>query len=275
MTAADAAAPLLTAQAVSQRYRLPRTKVLGRRDELAAVDAVDFHIHRGEAVSIVGESGSGKTTLARMLVGTERPTDGTLRFRGVDVWGCSREQRREYRRAVQVVLQNPRSSLDPRLRIGTSLTEPLRALAIDGDHGAMAVEALAQVGMGPEALRKYPHQFSGGQLQRIAIARALIVQPEVLIADEPVSALDVSIQAQVLNLLRDLVEQLGLSLVLIAHDLSVVAYTTSRAAVMAEGRIVEQGAPRELFEDPQAEPTRNLVDAVLTVDGGLAGTALR
>jgi peptide/nickel transport system ATP-binding protein len=267
--------PIIAARGVSQRYPLPRARLFGPRPMLDALDDVDFWAMPGEAVGLVGESGSGKSTLTRLLVGDERPTHGSVQFRGEDVWNAGAQRRKEFRRSVQVVLQNPRSSLDPRMRVGRSLMEPLRSLHIEGDHAHRVAEVLEQVGLGPAALHKYPHEFSGGQLQRVAIARALMPGPSVLIADEPVSALDVSIRAQVLNLLKDLVAELNLTLVLIAHDLSVVAYTTSRVAVMSGGRIVEVGEPLTLFSEPQAEPTRALVGAVLTVEQGLAGTALR
>jgi ABC-type glutathione transport system ATPase component len=235
---------------------------------------VDCAVLPGEAVALVGESGAGKTTLTRLLTGMERPAGGMVRFGGSDLWSSDEASRLGFRRAVQVVLQNPRSSLDPRMRVGTSLLEPLRSLRIPGDHAARVRDVMAQVGLGPSALDRFPHEFSGGQLQRIAIARALMPGPKVLIADEPVSALDVSIQAQILNLLKDLVSELGLALVLIAHDLSVVAYTTSQVSVMGGGRIVEVGRPVDLFTRPQAEATRALVDAVLTVEAGLAGRGL-
>lgn len=275
MSAASAAdIPIIDARAVCQQYRLPRTRLLAPRPTLDALHDVDFHALEGEAVGLVGESGSGKSTLTRILVGQERPTSGVMNFRGQDVWSADRSGRLEFRRSVQVVLQNPRASLDPRMKVGASLLEPLRSLGVQVDHQQRIYEVLDQVGMPKDAVHKYPHEFSGGQLQRIAIARALMPGPRVLLADEPVSALDVSIQAQVLNLLKDLVAELGLTLVLIAHDLSVVAYTTTRVAVMSAGRIVETGSPLNLFSNPQAEATRLLVDAVLTVEGGLAGRAL-
>ncbi|MDW6021881.1 dipeptide/oligopeptide/nickel ABC transporter ATP-binding protein [Mesorhizobium sp. BAC0120] len=259
---------------VTQTYALRRQSLFGARPSLKVLDHVDLDVRPGEAVGLVGESGSGKTTLTRILTGSERPQSGNVLFDGFDVWSADREKRRHFRRSVQIVLQNPRSSLDPRMRVGTSLLEPLRSLQIDCDHAARVIEVLDQVGLGRNAIERYPHEFSGGQLQRIAIARALMPGPKVLIADEPVSALDVSIQAQVLNLLKDLVRNLGLSLVFIAHDLSVVAYATSRVFVMSSGKIVEVGRPLDLFTKPQAEATRNLVGAVLSVEGGLAGTAL-
>ncbi len=266
--------PIIDARGVCQQYRLPRTRLLKPRPVLEALIDVDFHAMPGEAVGLVGESGSGKSTLTRLLVGQERPTSGTMHFRGQDVWQADREGRRAFRRAVQVVLQNPRGSLDPRMQVGASLIQPLRSLQVEVDYEHRMREVLEQVGMRPDVAKKYPHEFSGGQLQRIAIARALMPGPQVLLADEPVSALDVSIQAQVLNLLKDLVADLGLTLVLIAHDLSVVAYTTSRVSVISAGRIVETGSPVDLFGNPQAEATKELVDAVLTVEEGLAGKAL-
>lgn len=266
--------PMLDVRQVSQTYRLARQKLLGPRPELKVLDSIDFSVGAGHAVGLVGESGSGKTTLTRMLTGVERPMEGQVRFDGRDVWATDEQHRQTFRRSVQVVLQNPRSSLDPRMRIGTALLEPLRSLKIECDHAARVYEVLDQVGLQRSALERFPHEFSGGQLQRIAIARALMPNPRLLIADEPVSALDVSIQAQVLNLLKDLVRELGLGLVFIAHDLSVVAYTTSKVYVMSAGRIVEVGRPLDLFGNPQAEATQALVGAVLSVEAGLAGTAL-
>jgi len=272
--ALPADAPILAVRRVSQTYRLRRQKLFAPPPMLKVLDSVSFDVRPGEAVGIVGESGAGKTTLTRILTGSERPEQGDVFFGGADIWSGDQELRRKFRRSVQVVLQNPRSSFDPRMRIGTSLLEPLRSLAIEGDHKARVLEVLDQVGLGQSALERFPHEFSGGQLQRIAIARALMPAPKVLIADEPVSALDVSIQAQVLNLITDLVKDLGLSLVLIAHDLSVVAYATSRVSVMSAGRIVERGKPLDLFVRPEAEATKNLVGAILSVEAGLAGRGL-
>lgn len=268
------ARPLLEVRQLSQVYNLRRQKLLGPRPTLKVLDSIDFSVRPGEAVGLVGESGSGKTTLTRMLTGVERPGEGQVLYAGTDVWTGGEAHRKLFRRSVQVVLQNPRSSLDPRMRVGTSLLEPLRSLKIEGDHAARVLEVLDQVGLDKNALERFPHEFSGGQLQRIAIARALMPGPKVLIADEPVSALDVSIQAQVLNLLKDLVRDLGLGLVFIAHDLSVVAYTTSKVYVMSSGKIVEVGKPLDLFRNPQAEATQALVGAVLSVEAGLAGNAL-
>ena len=266
--------PLLEVRQLNQEYFLRRQKLFEPRPVLKVLQNIDFAVRRGEAVGLVGESGSGKTTLTRMLTGVEKPHDGHVFYDGTNVWSGTPEERRVFRRSVQVVLQNPRSSLDPRMRVGTSLLEPLRSLKIEGDHAARVHEVLDQVGLSKSAQQRFPHEFSGGQLQRIAIARALMPGPRVLIADEPVSALDVSIQAQVLNLLKDLVRDLGLGLVFIAHDLSVVAYTTSKVYVMSSGKIVEVGRPLDLFRNPQAEATKALVGAVLSVEAGLAGDAL-
>ncbi|MGB3815026.1 MAG: dipeptide/oligopeptide/nickel ABC transporter ATP-binding protein [Shinella sp.] len=272
--ATAAACGILELRNVSQTYRLARQSLFGPRPKLRVLDGIEFSVQPGQAVGLVGESGSGKTTLTRMLTGVEAPGEGGVFYDGQDVRRAGHAHHRRFRRSVQMVMQNPRSSFDPRMRVGHSLLEPLRSLGIEGNHLARVHEVLDQVGLQKAALERYPHEFSGGQLQRIAIARALMSSPRVLIADEPVSALDVSIQAQVLNLLKDLVRDLGLSLVFIAHDLSVVAYTTSKVYVMSAGRIVEAGKPMDLFRNPQAEATRNLVGAVLTVEAGLAGVAL-
>ncbi len=274
MTAPTERRPLLAMRQVTQTYALPRSSLFAPPASFTVLDSIDFDVCAGEAVGLVGESGAGKTTLTRILTGVERPRAGSVLFEDEDLWAADAARRAYFRRSVQMVLQNPRSSLDPRMRIGTALLEPMRSLRIPGDHIKRLHEVLDQVGLDKSALERFPHEFSGGQLQRVAIARALMPNPRVLVADEPVSALDVSIQAQVLNLLKDLVRDLQLGLVFIAHDLSVVTYTTSRVSVIAAGRIVEVGQPMDLFTHPKAPETRNLVDAVLTVEAGLAGTAL-
>jgi len=266
--------PILELRGAGQRYRLRRDKLFGPAPRLTVLEGIDFSVAPREAVGLVGESGAGKTTMTRLLTGLEAPAVGQMLFDGEDLAVAGPERRRAFRRSVQMVMQNPRSSLDPRMTVGRSLLEPLRALGVEGNHAARVHEVVGQVGLSPEVLGRFPHEFSGGQLQRIAIARALAPGPRVLIADEPVSALDVSIQAQVLNLLRELVAELGLALVLIAHDLAVVAYSTTRVYVIDAGRIVETGAPLDLFTRPRAEATRNLVGAVLTMEDGLAGHGL-
>ncbi|MEX2562608.1 MAG: ATP-binding cassette domain-containing protein [Nitriliruptoraceae bacterium] len=275
MTNDGSSTPTLEAIKARQVYKLPRTSLFKPREELVAVSEANVQVSPGEVLGIVGESGGGKSTLSRMLVGYEKPRSGQVLFDGMDVWERNDvETRREIRRKVQIVLQNPRMSMDPRKPIGLSLLEPMRSLKVEGDYEARIREVLDQVGMGEDALEKYPHQFSGGQMQRIAIARALAPNPRVLIADEPVSALDVSIQAQVLNLLKDLVNDLDLSLVLIAHDLAVVAYMAHEVMVMSDGDVVEVGDPATLFNNPQAEATKELAAAALTVESGLRGESL-
>lgn len=267
-------APILALDGAVKEYPLRRETLFGRRGTLRAVDGVSMEVPRRSAVAVVGESGSGKTTLIRMLTGDARPDGGVLRHRGQDVWSRHRAMLPELRHAVQLVMQNPRTSFDPRMTMRESLLQPLRGLAVPGDHARRIREVMDQVGLPSAALEKHPHQFSGGQLQRLAIARALAPRPSVLIADEPVSALDVSIQAQILNLLKDLMGELDLSLVMISHDLAVVAYTTETVHVMSRGRIVESGSPGEIFRHPRSEEARALVDAVITVEAGLAGTVL-
>ena len=265
---------ILELRGVSQAYRLGRRSPFVTASYLQVLSNVDFAVRTGQAVGLVGESGAGKTTMTRILPGLERPQTGQVLFDGKDLWEMNAVERLEFRRNLGVVMQNPRSSLDPRMPVGSSLLEPLRSLGIDCDHVARVNEVIEQVGMASSVLGRYPHEFSGGQLQRIAIARALMTRPIVLIADEPVSALDVSIQAQVLNLLMDLVTDLNLALMLVAHDLSVVAYATSRVSVLAAGEIVETGQPLELFSRPKSKATQDLVAAVLTMEAGLAGRGL-
>jgi ABC-type glutathione transport system ATPase component len=223
-----------------------------------AVNAVDLDLHRGETLGLVGESGSGKSTLARLLMLLEKPTAGTISYWGADTSTLSRKRTRALRRRVQIVLQDPYSSLNPRMTIGQIVKEPLDIHRLSGDVGAL----LEQVGLDPTLTRRYPHQLSGGQRQRVVIARALAVQPEVLVCDEPVSALDVSVQAQVVNLLDRLQRELGLAYLFIAHDLAVVRRLADRVAVMYEGEIVETGPADQVYEAPAHEYTRALLDAV-------------
>ncbi|MBV9582143.1 MAG: ABC transporter ATP-binding protein [Chloroflexi bacterium] len=236
---------------VSRHFRLPRTKLLAPGRVLAAVDDVSFELQREECLGIVGESGSGKTTLMKLLLGLEKPDQGSVTYTGQSL-----------RREVQVVFQDPASALDPRMRVGDIVLEPLRVLRVAGDQRARLAELMEAVGLPLAYARRYAHEFSGGQRQRIAIARALAPAPRVLIGDEPVSALDVSVRAQILNLLEDLREQLHLTLVLVSHDLSVVRHMSDRVIVMQQGRIVEQGATREVFRSPQHPYTRLLLEAI-------------
>ncbi len=225
-----------------------------------ALRGVSLDVAPGERFGIVGESGCGKSTLLRLVAGLEQPTSGRVQVLGRDVTGVPERRLGWLRRSLQLVLQDPRSSLDPRMRVGDVVAEPLVAQGLPG-RAERVREVLAEVGLEPEAARRYPHQFSGGQRQRISIARALAPRPSILVADEPVSALDVSVRAQVLNLLTDLVQRHGLTLVLVSHDLAVVRHMCSRVAVMKDGEVVESGPTERLWERPEHPWTRRLVDA--------------
>lgn len=242
---------LFNVEHVSRRYMLPRTRLFGPRRWITAVDDVSFALRREETLGIVGESGSGKTTLMKLLLGLEKPDTGSVRYFGGSL-----------RHEVQVVFQDPASALDPRMRVGEIVAEPLRVLRIPGDHSARVAELMEAVGLPRAYTRRYPHEFSGGQRQRIAIARALAPRPRVLIGDEPVSALDVSVRAQILNLLEDLRVDFQLTLILVSHDLSVVRHMTDRVLVMQQGRVVEEGATRAVFQHPRHPYTRLLLDSI-------------
>ncbi len=228
---------------------------------LRAVDGVDLELRRGEALALVGESGSGKSTLALALAGMRRPDRGEIRFDGRVLPAC---RRRADQRRIQMVFQDPYSSLNPRLTVGSMLAELLRVHHVvpRGEVASFSRQLVTLVGLGPEALPAYPRQFSGGQRQRVAIARALALRPDILVADEPVSALDVSVQATILNLLRDLRGELGLTLMLISHNLAVVRHLCDRVAVMYLGRIVEQAPTQELFSAPRHPYTQGLLAAI-------------
>jgi peptide/nickel transport system ATP-binding protein len=228
-----------------------------------AVDDVSFEVLEGETLGIVGETGCGKSTTARMLVRLLEPTSGTIHFRDEDVTRLDRRSAKRLRRDVQMVFQDPYSSLNPRKTAGAIIGAPLAAhrLARGAERRRRVGELMEQVGLSPDHHDRYPHEFSGGQRQRIGIARALALRPRVIVADEPVSALDVSVQAQILNLLLELRRELGLTLVLISHDLSVVRHMSDRVAVMHRGRIVELEAAAQLYAAPRHEYTRALLAA--------------
>jgi ABC-type oligopeptide transport system ATPase subunit len=245
-----------------------RHGLFGGAAVVRAVDAVSFTVDEGETFGLVGESGSGKTTTGRCILRLIEPTSGTVRFRGEDVLQFSRARLRQARRDMQIVFQDPYSSLNPRMRIGDIVEEPLiiHKTGPKAARRARVVELLELVGLDATQLSRYPHQFSGGQRQRIGIARALALNPSLVIADEPVSALDVSVQAQVVNLLMDLQQRLKLTYVFIAHDLRLVRHVCSRVAVMYLGRIVETGATESLFAAPAHPYTRALLSAIPTPD---------
>ena len=236
-------------------------------ERVRAVDGVDLDVRRGEALGLVGESGCGKTTLGRSVLRLTAADEGTVRFDGRDVLAATGRQLRELRREIQVIFQDPFSSLDPRATVGDSIAEGLRVHGVARrNRHARVAEVLELVGLEPYHARRYPHEFSGGQRQRIGIARALAVEPRLLVADEPVSALDVSIQSQILNLLRRLQQELDFSLVFVAHDLAVVEHLCDRVAVMYLGRIVEVGTRDAVFGDPQHPYTKALLSAIPVPD---------
>ena len=250
------------------RKFFPITKgVIMRRaiGQVKAVDGVSFRIREGETYSLVGESGCGKTTTARMVLQVETPTDGVMRFNGKDTRQFTNADRREYRASVQAVFQDPWSSLNPRMRVGSIIMEPLLTNQPMGKHEAQEqLETLLRdVGLRQAQGDHYPHEFSGGQRQRIAIARALSLRPKVIVLDEPVSALDVSIRAQIMNLLRELQDQYGVSYLLIAHNLATVRYMSHQVGVMYLGRMVEEAPTRDLFANPSHPYTKALIAASL------------
>lgn len=264
----DATRPILLVEDLVKEYP-GRQRLFGwERGAVKAVRGVSFHVQPGETLAIVGESGSGKTTVAKTIMGFESPTKGRIEFGGRDITRLRPSEWRPLRRDLQFVFQDPYASLPSRMPVGEIVAEPLTIHGV-GDRvsrKARVRELLDLVGLRPELAARYPHEFSGGQRQRIGIARALALEPRMLILDEPVSALDVSIQAQVINLLDDLQSTLGLSYLFIAHDLAVVRHIAHRVAVMYLGEIVEIGETETLFEDPQHEYTRRLLSSVPVPD---------
>jgi ABC-type oligopeptide transport system ATPase subunit len=257
-------APLLQVHSLVREYTMPRESLFAPPPKVHALNGVSFTIESGRSLGIVGESGSGKSTLARLVMALDQPTSGKVELLGRDLHTLPKAELRRARRDFQMVFQDPYGSLDPRQKVERIVTEPLAALgetARDAQR-EQAAKVLASVGLRGSDLDKYPHEFSGGQRQRIAIARALITRPRLIVADEPVSALDVSVQAQVLNLMQDLQTEFGITYMLISHDLAVVHHLCEEVAVLWQGRIVEQGPPEKLFRAAEHPYTQALLNAV-------------
>jgi oligopeptide transport system ATP-binding protein len=263
--------PLLEVNALVKQFSRKRG-LLAPTSIVRAVDGVSFTIEEGETFGLVGESGSGKTTTGRCILRLIEPTSGDVRFKGEDVLRFSRARLRQARRDMQIVFQDPYSSLNPRMRVGAIVEEPLiiHRVGAKPQRRARVAELFELVGLDPSQLTRYPHQFSGGQRQRIGLARALALNPSLVIADEPVSALDVSVQAQVINLLMDLQERLKLTYLFIAHDLRLVRHICSRIAVMYLGKIVEMGETEAIFAAPAHPYTRALLSAIPVPDPNAA-----
>ena len=275
MSANGAGSVLLDAKDV-RKYFPMRAGLLRRTvAHIHAVDGVDLQVQRGETVGLVGESGCGKSTLGRTLLRLVEPTSGTITFEGTDVTALSRAGLKSARRDMQIIFQDSVGSLDPRMRVRDLVGEGLAIHGVPrGEREERVVDALDRVGLGSETLRRYPHQFSGGQRQRIGIARALVLRPKLVVADEPVSALDVSIQSQVLNLLVELKQAFGLTYLFVAHDLAVVGYISDRIAVMYLGKIVEYATSQDLFARPLHPYTQALLSAIPTPEPGRKSTRI-
>jgi oligopeptide transport system ATP-binding protein len=257
--------PLLEVTDLVKHFPVKRGLLIGREvDRIAAVDGVGFQVNRGETLGLVGESGSGKSTLCRAILQLTSPTSGSVRFEGREIAGLSRREMRPLRREMQMIFQDPYASLNPRKRVGQIVGDGLRiqGVASGSELRARVQELLERVGLGAEHYDRFPHEFSGGQRQRVGIARALALRPKLIVADEPVSALDVSIQAQIINLLDDLQDDFDLTYVFVAHDIGVVRHISDRIAVMHDGKIVEQGSADAVCESPTDPYTRALLGAV-------------
>lgn len=259
---------LLRVDRLTRSYELPRDALWRKPRQLHALQGVSLQLHQGRSLGVVGESGSGKSTLARLVMALETPTAGSVHLLGQDLATLGAAQLRQARRHFQMVFQDPYGSLDPRQTVQRIVSEPLTALARSSaaEQREQACAMLAAVGLRQDDLDKYPHEFSGGQRQRIAIARALVTRPRLIVADEPVSALDVSVQAQVLNLMQDLQDQFGISYLFISHDLAVVDHLCDEVAVIFQGRIVEQAAATTLFQQAAHPYTLELLEAIPRID---------
>jgi oligopeptide/dipeptide ABC transporter ATP-binding protein len=276
VTAAANAPPLLEVRGLRMHFPITEGVLLGRRvGEVKAVDGIDFTIRRGETLGLVGESGCGKTTTGRCILRLEKPTEGAILYDGVDLARLAGKELVALRRRIQVIFQDPYSSLNPRMKVGAIVAEPMKVHGVEPDPArrtARVHELLSLCGLNANFADRYPHEMSGGQRQRVGIARALALNPEFIVCDEAVSALDVSIQAQVVNLLEDLRERFGLTYLFIAHDLSVVRHICQRVAVMYLGRVVELAECDELFDNPLHPYTQALLSAVPVPDPTVEAT---
>ena len=264
-TGTEGGPPLLEVTDLVKHFPIKRGILIDREvDQVRAVDGVSFRIERGETLGLVGESGSGKSTACRAVLQLIKPTSGSVKFEGREIAGLKRRQMRPLRREMQMIFQDPYASLNPRKRIGQIVGDPLKrqSVASGSELRRQVQELLERVGLSSEHYNRFPHEFSGGQRQRIGIARALALKPKLVICDEPVSALDVSIQAQIVNLLDDLQDEFGLAYLFVAHDIGVVRHISDRIAVMNEGKIVEQGTADQVCETPKDDYTKKLLAAV-------------
>jgi oligopeptide transport system ATP-binding protein len=261
--------PVLSVRDLRVYFKLRGEGPFGQRKVLRAVDGVSFDLARGETLGVVGESGCGKSTLARAVLALVPVTSGEVRFAGHDLAVLNPRQLHEQRRHLQIIFQDPLASLDPRMTVGQIIAEPLRSFfprMSSGERRSKVMEMMRHVGLLPDQINRYPHEFSGGQAQRIGIARALILQPEVVVCDEPVSALDVSIKAQIVNLLADLQKRFGVSLLFIAHDLASVRHISHRVLVLYLGKVMEVASSDSIYRAPRHPYTQSLIQAVPVAD---------
>lgn len=271
--AAEGRHPLLRARGLTRRYRAPKTRLFEGKVFTTALEDADLDVREGSSVGIIGESGSGKSTLVRLLLGLDTPTEGTVEVDGrhVDATASARSLH-WLRLQTGIVFQDPYASLDPRMSVGRIVGEPLWALGIEGDRRARVREVLEDVGLEAAMADRYPHEFSGGQRQRIALARAIAHRPRLLVGDEPLSALDVTVRAQILELLGELRVRDGLTLLLVSHDIGIVQNLCDEVVVMKDGRIVEEGPTEKVLLQPQVAYTRRLLASIPTIDPRAAGS---